>query len=441
MKKNGTYRIWGPGGGAVRFLLIFTASLMLLLGCENDKFNEIIKNESEIEDLPIPGNRGSVVVSNITSNKVTLSWDSARDENTPFTELQYMVVRSLYDNISDADTAMVNGTVAMEWTEGSYAYTVAGLDPGELFYFNILVKNRDELISAYSKVSILTSVSSVPGLTGTAPVPGDSGLLAVLAAEINRHDFKLVWTKASDTETADADLQYRVYYSLSDDIRTYSQAEANGTQATPGWVLDISAFRIRGLVEGKLYYVNLFVRDGDGMISAYAGVSVTTLARFIYLFSAEGHKGNLGGRVGADKICRNYRNANFPLLPVTHVRAFISVSSGDRISNMTGNYGVPADVAIQRRGGSVIANNWKDLLDGSIQRKLNYDTSSTPSIQRWWSGSNSDGSVSSETCNGFTDDTSSYKGEIGDPNASDSSWISGSTRPCADNRTLLCIGW
>ncbi len=325
MRKNSVH---GSTGNIINLLFILLASLLLFPGCEKDNFNDIINRESVIGNLPVPGNEGNILVSGIQSDRVTLSWESARDDSTPAGELLYMVVSSSLNNLKDADSAGMYGTIALSWTAGSSTHTVSGLSPGEIFYFNVLVKDGDGYISAYTGVSAMTAVS------GTA---------------------------AADT---------------------------------------------------------------------------------IYMVSAGGYKGDLGGRFGADLICRNYISNNYPSLPVSHMRAFISIDAVDQIVDFPTIFGVPELAAIKSPTGAVIANNWADLMDGSIVMDLFSAGVLSFSDDKWWSGSNIDGSVAVDTCSGFTyGDTSSQSGVCGSSNASDGYWINNDFGPCSGNRFLLCIGW
>ncbi len=311
---------------AVSIFLIYAVSFLLFTGCEKDNFNDIIDNESVLNNLPIPGNNGSILVSGILSDRVTLSWASAGDDSTPSAELQYMVVSSSSGNLNDTDSAVVNGTIAMSWTAGSSTHTVTGLTSGEIIYLNVLVKDGDGYISAYREVSVITAGSGASG---------------------------------------------------------------SGT---------------------------------------------------IYMVSAGQNKGDLGGRFGADLICRSYITVNYPSLPVSHMRAFISINAVDQIANFPVNFGVPAGVAIKGPTDTVIADNWADLMDYSIQNNLN---DAVPDMTHWWSGSDVDGNWMSNatSCNGFTDDGNTNNGEVGDHTATDSAWIDYGTGGCNSNQTLLCIGW
>jgi hypothetical protein len=104
------------------------------------------------------------------------------------------------------------------------------------------------------------------------PSPGGSGLLSVV--DLQATSLILVWSGASDDTTPSENLAYKIYYSLSDNISTYESAVENGTLATGGWLVNILYLRIMPLEAGKKYWLNLFVKDGDGAISAYTPVAV-----------------------------------------------------------------------------------------------------------------------------------------------------------------------
>ncbi len=108
----------------------------------------------------------------------------------------------------------------------------------------------------------------------------------------------------------------------------------------------------------------------------------------LYEESAAHHNGKLGGRTGADGLCQ--ASANRPA-GYTSYRAFISVDADDEIRDMPGNYRVPTNVPIQSLNGTVIANDWADLLDGSITVTL--ETAGVLTDWLWWSASWTDGSL------------------------------------------------
>jgi hypothetical protein len=84
----------------------------------------------------------------------------------------------------------------------------------------------------------------------------------------------------------------------------------------------------------------------------------------VYLFASPGQVGAIGGRSGADGRC----TAAAPALslPIAHTAAFISVTDSDEIRDMPSLYSVPTSLPILGPTGVRIADDWADLLDGSI---------------------------------------------------------------------------
>jgi hypothetical protein len=177
-------------------------------------------------------------------------------------------------------------------------------------------------------------------------------------------------------------------------------------------------------------------------ITAYPGSSNTSQVIgqvvvhpfIVAMFDGGVYNGNLGGRAGADSICV----ANKPgSIGNTNVHALISISPTDTISNMYANHGVNNNIPVVFQGGQLIAKDWTDLLDGSVNAAL---TLSGMPAGNWWSGAASDaGDASSSTCNGFTNATLLFDGSLGSTALSGGGWMGGTTGSCANSYHLLCV--
>ncbi len=75
--------------------------------------------------------------------------------------------------------------------------------------------------------------------------------------------------------TAAANLQYKVVYSLSNNIDTLTKAETNGT-AFGGWSTSITSATVTGLTASTGYYFNVIVKDAAGNKATYTSVTATT---------------------------------------------------------------------------------------------------------------------------------------------------------------------
>jgi len=181
-------------------------------------------------------------------------------------------------------------------------------------------------------------------------------------------------------------------------------------------------------------------------ITAYSGASgiyqkigqVVVHSAIIAMFNGGQHTGNLGGRAGADALCVGAKPAS---IGNTNVRAFISLSSTDTIANMPSlSPPVNNNIPIVFQGGQLIAKDWADMLDGTINATL---TLSGVPVGNWWSGSENDAGnalATTANCNGFTDASASAYGNFGNTSSSGSGWLaSANSQACSNIYTLVCV--
>ena len=160
---------------------------------------------------------------------------------------------------------------------------------------------------------------------------------------------------------------------------------------------------------------------------------------FITLFSTGVHDGDLGGRAGADALCAGAQpGSSFQ----ANVRALISVDASDEIRDMPGNYMVAPDEEIRSPDGNVLASDWSDLIDGSIDENLMASGVTTSTF--WWSGSDNMGALSASNCAGWTDGTSMETGATGFT-ADTANWFFEMDSDCdggiLGDQVVLCIAF
>ena len=151
-----------------------------------------------------------------------------------------------------------------------------------------------------------------------------------------------------------------------------------------------------------------------------------------YLFDAAGlQHGAQGGRAGVDELCQN--NADMPAV-CTIAWGFVSVNTHDEIRDMPATKGVDTSRPWYFRDGDhpgvLAANNWADLLDGSVlNRSWDGRVDGAP-----WTGSKWDGSVRPNmTCEGWTairEAAFIYRGQVGSEIFVDGRWLSNFARLC-----------
>ena len=152
------------------------------------------------------------------------------------------------------------------------------------------------------------------------------------------------------------------------------------------------------------------------------------------------HDGNLGGRSGGDALCA--ASTNKPS-GYDNYRAFISVNADDEIRDMPSNYGVSTSARIVSKNGTIVADNWADLMDGSIDNSLS--SAGITYNAQWWSGSNADGSIVTDlNCSAWTSSGTGDYGRTGNSNSTDDTWISySSTYKCAHTTAVevFCLAY
>lgn len=92
----------------------------------------------------------------MTTTSLTVNWGAATDSKTAQADLRYKLVMSTSNNIGDATAAEANGTLLLNWTANTLTKAVTGLNDETTYYFTVLVKNDDDLVTAYSSTTSKT---------------------------------------------------------------------------------------------------------------------------------------------------------------------------------------------------------------------------------------------------------------------------------------------
>ncbi|MBP7583924.1 MAG: hypothetical protein KBA61_07810 [Spirochaetes bacterium] len=285
--------------------------------------------------------------------------------------------------------------------------------------------------------STITQENSYAESVEIVPIPGNSGMIQT--SSITSDSLQLAWTAATDEKTPQAELEYRVYRAASSVIRTPDDAELNGTPLSD-WTADASSMDVTGLESGRVHYFNVIVRAQDGRKAAYVMVSATTVG-VVYLYSADGtHTGNLttpytsSARADVDSIC-----APIPVSGPLTAHAFISIGANDAIKDFPARYGAPSSWPVKSVSGNQIAWNWADMLDGSINMKLE---AAGVASTFWWSGSTTEGGFDTENnCSGWTEGTNKAQGMEGAHNLISEEWLARDARNCNNALKILCVAW
>ncbi|MCK4907647.1 MAG: fibronectin type III domain-containing protein [Spirochaetes bacterium] len=227
-------------------------------------------------NTPLPGNDGTMSISNISTNFITISWIEAQDENFTQADLNYRIYYSTANNIDTLENIKLKGTPVANFSNNVTSLSATGLTEGTIYYFNVIVSNNNGYTAPYNTISERTADSN-------PPVPGNSGNFMLMKVLSNSMD--VVWTKASDTYTDETNIEYKVVYSPSDNVSTVADAESNGTIITD-WTKDIDTASASGLGILTTYYFNVIVKDHWGNKAVYTSDwRITPEANGNYLYN------------------------------------------------------------------------------------------------------------------------------------------------------------
>ncbi len=230
-----------------KFLLFPATILVLLYGCdvafynpfENDTFR-INGIQKEITSFVFEASNNPV----LSVDAIGIVGTNTIDITVPFgTSLV-----SLTPTIAITGTSINPGSGAPQaFTDGvAFPYTVTGSDSS----------TKDYTVTVYKP-----------------PTPGNGGNITFNG--IGANSITVDWTKATDDQTPQANLQYLVYYSTSGNIDTVANTEANGTPVGV-YATDIASRIVTGLIDSTTYYFNVIARDQNGNKTAYIMSSQAT---------------------------------------------------------------------------------------------------------------------------------------------------------------------
>lgn len=209
----------------------------------------------------------TIIFSNITKTSVNINWVKATDDTTSQANLRYLAYYSTSNNIDTVTNIEANGTAIGTYANDILIKNVTGLTSGLTYYFNIIVKDISNNKKNYSQTLIVM-------LNSSAPTVGSSG--AISFSGITATSITVNWAKANDDTSSQANLQYLAYYSISNNIDSIANIEANGTTIGT-YATDIITKNSTGLTTGgKVYYFNLIVKDEAGNKAGYVMANSAT---------------------------------------------------------------------------------------------------------------------------------------------------------------------
>ncbi len=178
----------------------------------------------------------------------------------------------------------------------------------------------------------------------------------------------------------------------------------------------------------------------------------------VVLYSAGLYNGDMGGPDGADSKCVAQGSVSGLEAPYT---AFICKSGSVSIRNMPAAYGIPDQLPITTPGGTIIADNWANLINGTL--KASPATLVDPSGRNtpFWTGCDATGQYKGErNCGNYwwginpflsgtvpvwsttsCNSTSPCNGWTGLLTLTGNGWLSQRETACTQNAWLLCAAY
>ncbi len=270
--------------------------------------------------------------------------------------------------------------------------------------------------------------------TGATPTAG----FDMIITDITGTSASISWGSGLDTETASADLQYKLYYSTSNNMATVTDAEANGTAAFDWTANKLDAMLT--LTHSTTYYFAVLVKDAAGNKVIYAPATATTKCsgKVIYLHALSAG-GNLGGITGADQKCSD----NKPIGSTSVFKAMIVLGSTRRACTTeycSGGVSENQDWVLAANTSyctsdfesKVFETNSAGIINGSPSALASVETRAFTGLGDNWIGFG-------PNCTSWTSNSAGQQGRTGNAQSVDTSFFSLGSITCDNNASLYCV--
>jgi hypothetical protein len=168
---------------------------------------------------------------------------------------------------------------------------------------------------------------------------------------------------------------------------------------------------------------------GDTMAPACGVCSAGSKRVFV---SSTTQSGNLGDLPGADALCQTL--ADGAGLGGTY-KAWLSNATTNAAARLTQS---SAEYVLV--GGTVVANDWDDLIDGTLDAPIDRDeTGASITASSVWTGSTEAGALLGNTCGSWTISTNAGWGHYGRSDSTTNAWSDAFVELCDVPHRLYCI--
>jgi lysophospholipase L1-like esterase len=220
---------------------------------------------------------GALSFNNVASTSLDVNFNKATDDISAQNTLSYKLYRSLTNNISNVADAESNGTLVDTQTDVA-SFSVTGLTPNTTYFWQVVVEDEAGNTTAYTSSSQATTAAA----DTTEPVISNATLAT---SGVTSSAFDVDFAKATDETSSQANLEYKLYTSLADNISTPANAVANGTLQDSGF--DVIQLTVSGLSSATVYYYVVTVQDEGGNVSIYTSNNQSTASSGIPTLNAD----------------------------------------------------------------------------------------------------------------------------------------------------------
>lgn len=206
---------------------------------------------------PIISNK-SITIVRKTTTSISIRWNRATDRETPQNRLLYTVTWCETPYVWDNKIRKIG-----ERKYDNDSYTITGLKPDTSYDIIIYVRDENGTENVYKRTTVRTLSDTA---SNKAPVLPNR---VVTIDKINTNSIQISWEKATDKETAQNELKYKVQWVMGP---SYSNNESKETV----YMTNVNSYKITGLYPNTVYRIQVIVNDGL-RTSMYNALYVTTL--------------------------------------------------------------------------------------------------------------------------------------------------------------------
>ncbi len=179
------------------------------------------------------------------------------------------------------------------------------------------------------------------------------------------------------------------------------------------------------------------ISSSGGSGTAVYSLTDTTNIRKVFVTNASyGGRFSSGGLSGLSVVDNTCQSTADGLSLGGQWKAWVSSSTSSVSSRFT-----KSNAPYQLLDGTTIANNWSDLVSGTLRHAINLDENGNliSSSAHVWTGTAADGSSTNYNCTNWTSNSSN--GSLGDPNVATSNWtaLSGNYLCAGSDDHLYCF--